>query len=117
MEQFHFKIPLIIYPFIILVSLEESDEILTNTLIELGHSKDEITDIMNMSDITTGRCNILCSNIIVIRLLYQPKLVEMIGVITHEATHATTFIFDRIGSKLEIGSSDEHFAYIQELNI
>ena len=107
-----FIIPLQIYPFDIMVSIDEKDEVLRNRLIKYGSSIEDCEELMNLSDTVRGRAVMLPSNQTVIRLKMFPKKYDMMSVIAHEVFHATTFILHRIGMKLELFVSDEAYAYL-----
>lgn len=107
-----FIIPLQIYPFDIMVSIDEKDEVLRNRLIKYGSSIEDCEELMNLSDTVRGRAVMLPSNQTVIRLKMLPKKYDMMSVIAHEVFHATTFILHRIGMKLELFVSDEAYAYL-----
>ena len=107
-----FIIPLQIYPFDIMISIDEKDEVLRNRLIKYGSTIEDCEELMNLSDTVRGRCVMLPSNQTVIRLKMLPKKYDMMSVIAHEVFHATTFILHRIGMKLELFVSDEAYAYL-----
>jgi hypothetical protein len=108
----HFVIKPDIYPFDILISVEESDETLYSYINKnyptlTGDDKKELKMVGN------GRCILLFEQrLIIIRLLRLPKKYDMMDVITHETFHAITFLMWRIGMKLEINVSDEAYAYL-----
>jgi len=110
----YFIIKLQIYPFDVMVSIEETDEILSKRLKKYGNTEEEISDLMNLKETTNARCIMLPSNQTVIRLKLQPKKYDMMGIVTHETFHATVFILTRIGMKLEQLVSCEAYAYLQQ---
>lgn len=107
-----FIIPLVVYPFDVMISIDESDEVLLKRLLSYGEPKEDCEGLLNLPETTRGRCVILPSNRTVIRLKTQPKRHEMMSVISHEVFHATTFILERIGMKMEVMVSDEAYAYL-----
>jgi len=110
----YFIIKLNIYPFDIMVSIDEPDEAILERLIREGNTKKEFKEILNLDETVRGICIMLPSNQTVIRLKRFHKKHDMIGVIVHEAFHATTFILERIGVKLGLSVSDEAYAYLIE---
>jgi len=104
---YYFVIPLVIYPFDIMISINEKDEVLIKRLIEYNNTKEECELLLDFTG--TGRTVILPSNQTVIRLRISKKLH---GIISHEVFHAVSFIMERIGMKLEIELSDEAYAYL-----
>ena len=113
MKKFNFILSLYFIPFDIVVSFEQTDKELLEFLNILGHSNAECSELFNMSELTRGRCILLNSNYIVMRFVYQSKMCDMIDVISHESSHATIFIFDKLNQRLEVGINDEFFSYIQ----
>lgn len=103
-----------VYKFDVMVSVDESDEVLLKRLKKYGNSKEDCSDLVNMPSNTTGRCAFLPSGQTVIRLRSQPNALKQRAIICHETFHATTFILDCIGMTLQIGNSDEAYAYFQE---
>lgn len=111
----HFIISLDIYPFDVLVSIDQTDEQLFTVLKKYGITdKDDIKLIIDLPDTCRGRCIMFKSNQTVIRLKRQPKKHIMIGVIAHECFHATDFILGKIGMRLETFVSDEAYSYLQQ---
>lgn len=96
-----------IYPFDIMVSIDEPDDILFAKLKESG-VEDTEWEYVKMSSTNRGRTVIFPGNQTLIRL--KKPLTE--GVVAHEAFHATAYILDRIGMKLQIEVSDEAYAYL-----
>ena len=95
-----------------MISIDETDEILLKRLIKQGNTKEDCEPLLNMGETVRGRCVMLSSNLTVIRLRKQPKKYDMMSVISHEVFHATSFILERIGMKLEVLVSDEAYAYM-----
>ena len=108
----YFIIPLQIYPFDVMISIDESDDVLEKRLMKYGSTKEDCSELINLADTVRGRCVMLPSNQTVIRLKKLPKKYDMMSVISHEVFHATTFILHRIGMKLELFVSDEAYAYM-----
>lgn len=108
----NFIIDLGFIPFDIMVSINESDDELMMQLLEYNNKKDECSDLMNLGELTTGRCVMLPSGQTVIRLKMQSDTNKLIGVIAHESFHASSFVLEKIGVPLEIMVSDEIFGYM-----
>lgn len=108
----HFIIPLVIYPFDVLVSFDETDDSLLRTLKKYGNEPEDCHELVNMDYTVRGRCVMLPSNQTVIRIKRQPRTHMMVNIIAHEVFHAVTFILDRVGMKLLIGTSDEAYSYL-----
>jgi hypothetical protein len=49
---------------------------------------------------------------IIIHIAETTDKYELINVVAHESLHAATFLYDRIGVKFKLGTSDEAFAYL-----
>lgn len=94
-----------VYPFDIMVSHNQTE---TQLKKELKKYKIPYDEILNMAETAIGRAVMLDTNQIIIR--FRGELTE--GVIAHEAFHATSMLLSRIGVQLEIGISDEAYAYL-----
>lgn len=103
----NFIVPLIIYPFDIMVSMGQSDEELKQTLSEVGSSWDD-----KMSIVGVARFSMNEHNQSVIRLPKIPSTNNELGILQHEIFHCVTYILDRIGIKLVLGKSDEAYSYL-----
>ena len=105
MKKKHIIIPLVIYPFDVLVSLGEEHSVVVKTIkksnYELDHEK---TESLWMKGV--GRTVMLKGGQTVIRLDNKNQ-----GIIAHEVFHAVHFIFDKIGIEL-CQESGESFAYL-----
>lgn len=99
-------IPLVIYPFDIMVSINQSDKDLSMELIRYGI--DDISELV-LSETTRGRTVMYDTNQTVIRL----KSLD-IPVLCHEVFHAVAFILSKIGIPLEVMKSDGAYAYLIE---
>jgi hypothetical protein len=110
----YFIIKLGVYPFDVMVSIDETDETILKRLIRYGNTKEESEELLNLAETVRGRCVMLPSNQTVIRLKTLPKKYDMMSVISHEVFHATAFILDKVGMKMELFTSDEAYAYMIE---
>lgn len=108
----NFIIPLVVYPFDVMVSIDESDADLSKKLLKYVYDPEEISSLMNLPSTTIGRCVMLSCNQTVIRLKRQFYKHETYANASHEIFHAATFILNRIGMKMEIEVSDEAYAYL-----
>ncbi len=107
-----FLIKMGIYPFDVMVSVDEPDDVLIKRLEKYGNDKEDFKGLMNLHETVRGRLAMLPSNQSVIRLVSQPTKHEMMNVISHEVFHSATYILDRIGMKFKLGTSDEAYAYL-----
>ena len=107
----NFIIKLVVFPYDIYVSVDESDEVLSQALISLGVKEEDFLFLMNMRETTSGRYDLLKSNQSVIRIKSCSDKYTMIDTIAHESLHAVTFIFDHMGLELKLDISDEAYAY------
>jgi hypothetical protein len=108
----YFIIKLVVYPFDVMVSIDESDEVLLKRLEKYGNSPDDCMELMDLSDTVRGRAIMLPSNQSVIRFKTISDKSELLSCISHEVFHITTFIMDRVGIKFELMVSDEAYAYL-----
>lgn len=103
----NFIVPLIVYPFDIMVSIGQSDDELKKSL---SKTKTKWKDVMKCEG--DGRFVLNLDNTSIIRLRKYPSTPTDYGTIAHEIFHAVTFILDRVGMKLKLFSSDEAYAYL-----
>lgn len=107
----HFVIPLHVYPFEIIFSMNESDEVLFKKLEKHGHFTEE--DLENIKLRGAGRCIAMSGlNLAIIRIEAFPQKYYTAGTISHEVLHAVIYILNACGLKLERGVSDEAFTYL-----
>jgi len=103
----NFIIPLVVYPFDVMVSLGETDDQLKNVLTKLNV---EWEDLMKCEG--KGRFIMNGKNQSIIRTSFYPKTCEDYGHLQHEIFHAITFIMSRVGMKLKLLQNDEAYAYL-----
>ena len=112
MKGKNFIIPLGTYPFDVMVSIDEADDQLKKLLKKLNVPQDYIDGIQPMVESVRGRHILLENNQTIIRLKIAGRdKYEVIGNISHEVFHAVTVLFDRIGMRFCLESSDEAYAY------
>jgi hypothetical protein len=109
MKGKNFIIPLVIYPFSVMVSIAEEDGVLKKKLESLGVDMSQIP--LTHSETQRGRCIIFGGNQTLIRIYRPVKTSEDYGSLQHEIFHATEFILDRVGMSL-CKKSDEAYAYL-----
>ena len=101
-------IPLVVYPFDVMVSFGQTDEQLKRQLIRFGVEWDQIFE---MGETTMGRTTLTPGNTTVLRLQKIPESCLEYGFLAHEIFHAVTFLLERIGMTLT-STSDEAYAYL-----
>lgn len=111
-KPINFIIPLVVYPFDVIVSFGQ-----TNEEVEAHFAKDNLTgDDISLATITSitvkGRTVMFSTNQTLIRCTEIPKTPKEYGNLQHEIFHAVTFIMERIGMKLVLMKSDEAYAYL-----
>lgn len=109
-ESYYFIIPLHVYPFDIMVSVNEDDNLLKQRLLDNGNTEEEIDNVLPMRKTARGRTFTLLTNQTVIRLVDDGS--DLSGVIAHESFHATTFILERVGVSFDLNISDEAYSYL-----
>lgn len=109
-KSINFIVPLVVYPFDVMVSISESDESLFAKLKKKGV---DITDtsLSVYSDTHRGRTILFKGNQSLIRMYELRDTPEWYGNLAHEIFHAAEFIMERIGMKLTT-ESDEAYAYL-----
>ena len=111
-----FTISLVIFPYDVIVSYAQNDKEIKSSLHELGVDEKTIKDV-TLYPISSynGLCVPANNNLqVVIRIKKGLDKYTKLGVVVHEVTHATIFIYDAIGSKLTIDSSDEFYCYMNQ---
>ena len=108
----NFIIPLVVYPFDVMVSIGESNEEITSRLEALNISTQDIELIIFNDETVQGRAVMLSSNQTIIRIRRTPRTAVHYGQLQHEIFHAVAFIMERIGTPLQIMVSDEPYAYL-----
>lgn len=102
----YFVIPLVIYPFDIVVSVDQDD----NTLKEiLKNHIDEVGDFFD-KPLKAARTATFNNGLTVIR--FKNYEATTLSTIAHESFHATTFILDFIDMPFCIDKNDEAYAYL-----
>lgn len=106
-----FKVP--IYNVEVLVSFGLSVDALKKVLAKKGISEEDINYFFEgLTDSVTARVVDFKRNQYVIWYRDNDDSSEMMPTISHESFHLTTFILDNIGVKLNIGTTDEVYAYL-----
>lgn len=100
-------IPLVIYPFDVMVSFGQSDKEFKKYLSAKGV---EWNDIFIMDG--QGKYVMTNRNQSIIRLWNYPDEPELYGTLQHEIFHCVTMILDKVGMKFDLQSSDEAYAYL-----
>lgn len=107
-KKLNLIVPLIVYPFDVMFSFNETDRELKK---HLKNYKIEVNDI-TLSFTERGRTTMFEGNQTIIRLKSFPTNSEDYGYLAHEIFHAVTIIMDRIGMKFNPFKSDEAYAYL-----
>jgi hypothetical protein len=117
-KSINFIIPLVIYPFDILVSVAEPDEVFAKTIVKHLPSSclrdlEDDNSILRLGETTQGRCvNLPTGHQTIIRIKKYPTSCRDYGILSHEIFHAVSFILWRMDIPLEIGKTDEVYAYL-----
>lgn len=111
-KKLNFIIPLIIYPFDVMVSFGESNEEMDKHLNKYGLTADDVSLATITSKTVQGRSVMFASNQTLIRMPKIPQTNEDYGNLQHEIFHAVSYIMHRIGMTLKIKKSDEAYAYL-----
>lgn len=103
----NFIVPLVVFPFDVMVSLGETDEQIKKALGKFDIEwKDE------MQCFGQGRFFMTENNQSVIRTKVFPTSCEDYGHLQHEIFHSVTMLLDRIGMVFKPLESDECYAYL-----
>lgn len=110
-KALNFIIPLVVYPFNIMVSIAESDESLYKKLISRGVNIS--LEELRHSKTARGRTIMFEGNQTLIRMYENNKTPEWRGNLAHEIFHSVDFILSRVGAKLTYESC-EPYAYLTD---
>jgi hypothetical protein len=113
-KENYFIVNLVVYPFDIMFSIDETDEVLFKRLKKYKNTQKECESRLTMSNTVKGRTVMLQSNQTIIRLRKQRLEHSTYGTLSHEIFHAITFILDKIGMTFNIDYNDEGYAYLIE---
>lgn len=106
-------IPLVIYPFDIMVMMGYSDEEVREELSRYSSISESDIDLAMLKRATVRGTTVLFqSNQTFIRMAEIPTAPLDYGFLQHEIFHAVTYILYRVGMKLKIGYSDEAYSYL-----
>lgn len=111
-KNISFIIKVDVYPFDILVSINQTDDQLGEILDTYDLSKKDIRLTKYRSKTSLGSAAMFSSNRSFIRLRKLPSTYEEFGTLAHEIFHVAAFILDRIGVELKMDVSDEAYAYL-----
>jgi hypothetical protein len=100
-----------VFPFQIMVSIDEPEEVLIERLRGYSNKEEELQLLRGEQ---RGRCVILPSNQTIIKLKTQNDSIDMICTVAHECLHAVIFILERMGMQLSTETSDEAYCYFHE---
>ncbi len=110
-EKLNFIIPLVVYPFDVMVSFGQTDdELLKNLLKCLTEEQIRNKELWSDNE-KDGGTVIFASGQTLIRMPKIPKSAKEYGTLQHEIFHATEFVLSRIGMIL-CDKSDEAYAYL-----
>ena len=101
-------IPLVIYPFDVYISINQTDNELKKSMG--GQDMTDSEGLFNLPETTAARCVMLPSNLTVIRFKIGDEIRH--DHIAHEIFHAVTFIMERVGMEFIVMKSDEAYAYL-----
>jgi hypothetical protein len=104
-------IPLVVYPFDVMVSMGQSDEELGDILKKHGIEIDEYPSCLFENETVMARTVLFLTNQTLIRLREKPEDSTSFGHLHHEVFHAVSFILHRIGLPHTL-ESEEAYAYL-----
>lgn len=110
-KSLNFIIPLVVYPFDVMVSIAQSDKEL-HKMLKKYKLHDEPEHLWQFNNNTAvGRFCMFSNNGTLIRMRHYPKYPDELGTLTHEVFHAVMHIFNVIGMKWS-PKTDEAYAYL-----
>lgn len=109
----NFRISMEVYPFDLMVSINQDDDQLGAVLDSIGNlTEDDISACGYPSPFVKGRAVMFSTNASIIRLRVLPRTSEDYSVLAHEIFHIASFVLNRVGIPLKLGKSDEAYAYL-----
>lgn len=109
----HFLVKNDIYPFDILVSINETAEKVKRTLKRF-QIKPEDCDFIKEFTTQKAATYRLPANQVVIRFKTVPNKHEFMAIVAHEALHATSFILNKVGIPFDQENSEEAYTYLMQ---
>lgn len=107
----NFLIDCLIYPSDIVVFVDSSKKEIKKTMRKHRYDDKEISQVLSkLKKSVNARCEMMEDGLVFIFLKSNVK--DFYSKVCHESFHTTTFILDRVGVKLRMGSSDEAYAYL-----
>jgi hypothetical protein len=110
-KKLHVIIPLMVYPFDVMVSFGETDEELEPKLEELDIDTKEDSE-WKMERTCMGKAIMFPQHQTLIRMKVVPYTCADYGILSHEIFHAVTFVMDRVGIPFQLKATDEAYAYL-----
>lgn len=112
----NFVVNLHVYPFDVMVSINQTDPQLADSLKPYeGHLVErDYENCKYGNEQCVGRAVTLSNNASLLRLRKLPTKPYDFGNLAHEIFHIVSFVMERIGMKLEVMVSDEAYAYLTE---
>ena len=108
----NFILPLVVYPFDVMVSFGESNAEMDKYFKKYNLSSEDVELATFTSETVQGRAVMFSTNQSLIRLRKIPETCKDYGDLQHEIFHVVTFIMHKIGMRLDINVSDEAYAYL-----
>ena len=108
----NFLIDCLIYPSDIVVFVDSSNKEIKKTMRKHGYDDTGISQVLSkLKNCVNARCEMMMEDGLVFIFL-KSNVKDFYSKVCHESFHATTFILDRVGVRLRMGSSDEAYAYL-----
>jgi hypothetical protein len=110
-----FIIPLVIYPFDLLVSIGQSDIQLTKTIeknYNESFSEKDLEILQGYTALGSARSLRLSSGLFILRMKQIPSTADDFGLLHHELFHIVTRFMEMIGSAFDCNTSGENYAYL-----
>ena len=108
----NFIIPLVVYPFDVMVSVGQSDDQLGTVLDRFPLTENDILMCRYASDRARGRYCMFSTGGSFIRIRKLPETAGEFGTLSHEVFHVVATLLEHIGMELKVLVSDEAYAYL-----
>lgn len=107
----NFVIPLVVYPYHVMISVGESDTELIKRVKKYGVTKEDLVSGMALDFIEHGRFSMLPGNQMLIRVREYNSTPDWYGTLQHELFHCVEFFMRKLRMELH-DHSGEAYAYL-----
>lgn len=111
-KKLNFILALVVYPFDIMFSFNQTDAELGKVLNRYGELPIDEIELCRLAENGRGRFVHFSMGASLIRLKDYPETPQHYGHLQHEIFHAVMVIFEKVGMEYTFRKSDEAYAYL-----